>query len=60
MVSGWLRYDAYVRVAWGQAMAASEKGKQAADLGAAAREVALKDVEAAKERCRAAEAELGR
>ena len=39
-------------------MAASEEGKPATDLAAAAREVALKDAEAAKERCRMAEAEL--
>nr|XP_020168557.2 MAP7 domain-containing protein 1-like [Aegilops tauschii subsp. strangulata] len=58
LISGWLRSDASVRAAWGQAMAASEEGKRATDLAAAAREVALKDDEAAKERCRVAEAEL--
>nr|XP_020193247.2 translation initiation factor IF-2-like [Aegilops tauschii subsp. strangulata] len=58
LVSGWLRSDASVRAAWSQAVAASEEGKQAADLAAAAREAALKDAEAAKERRRVAEAEL--
>ena len=58
MIAGWLRSDASVRVAWVQAVVASEEGKRAADLAASAPEVALKDAEAAKERCRLAEAEL--
>ena len=58
MISGWLRSGASVRAAWGQAVAASEEGKRAADLAVAAHDVALKDAEAAKERCRVAEAEL--
>nr|XP_020167158.1 translation initiation factor IF-2-like [Aegilops tauschii subsp. strangulata] len=58
LVSGWLRSDASVRAAWSQAVTASEEGKQAADLAMDAREVALKDAEAAKERYRGAEAEL--
>nr|XP_020156656.1 microtubule cross-linking factor 1-like [Aegilops tauschii subsp. strangulata] len=40
------------------AVAASEEGKQAADLATVAREDASKDTEAAKERCRVAQAEL--
>ena len=47
-----------VRTAWSQAIAASEEGERAAGLAAAAHDVALKDVEVAKERCRVAEAEL--
>ena len=58
MIVGWLRSDASMRAGCGQAMAASEEGKRAADLATAAHEVALKDVEAAKEHCRVAEAEL--
>ena len=53
---GWLQVDVSVREAWGQAVAAYEEGKRAADLAATAHEVAFKDAEAAKERCRAAEA----
>ena len=58
LVSGWLQSDASVRAAWSQAVAASKEGKQATGLAAAARNVALKDVEAAKERCQVAAAEL--
>nr|XP_020197897.1 uncharacterized protein LOC109783714 [Aegilops tauschii subsp. strangulata] len=58
LVSGWLRSDASVRAAWRHVVVASKEGKQAADLAAAVRWEALKDAEAAKERCRAAEAEL--
>nr|XP_020170213.1 chromosome partition protein Smc-like [Aegilops tauschii subsp. strangulata] len=58
LISGWLHSDASVRAALGQAVAASEEDKRTADQAAAAREVALKDAEAAKERCRAAEVEL--
>mgnify|MGYP006973733257 CR=1 FL=1 len=58
MIVGWLRSDASMRAAWGQAVAASEAGKQAADLAAAAYEVVLKNTEVAKERCRVEEAEL--
>ena len=41
-----------------QAAAASKKDKQAAAQAVAAREVALKDVEAAQDRCRSLEAKL--
>ena len=58
LISGWLRFDASVRVAWSHALAASEEGKQVVGLAAATRDMALKDDEAAKERCRMAEAEL--
>nr|XP_020187255.1 translation initiation factor IF-2-like [Aegilops tauschii subsp. strangulata] len=58
LVAGWLRSDASVRAACGQAIIASEEDKRAADLAASAPEVALKDAEAAKERCRLADAEL--
>ena len=39
-------------------MAASMEGEQAAGLAADARDMAVKDAEAAEERCRVAEAEL--
>ena len=58
LVSGWLHSDVSVRAALSQAVATSEKEKQATAQAAAAREAALKDVEAAKSRCRALEAEL--
>nr|XP_020164754.1 ralBP1-associated Eps domain-containing protein 1-like [Aegilops tauschii subsp. strangulata] len=58
LISGWLHSDASVGAALGQAMAASEKDKRAVDQAAATREVALKDAEATKERCRAVEVEL--
>ena len=58
MISGWLCSDASVRPAWSQALAASKEGKQVACLATAARDVSLKDAEAAKERYRVAEAEL--
>nr|XP_020170310.1 neuromodulin-like [Aegilops tauschii subsp. strangulata] len=44
--------------AWSQAVAASEEGKQAAGLAAVAPDLAVKDAEAAEERCRVAEAGL--
>nr|XP_040245440.1 uncharacterized protein LOC120964670 [Aegilops tauschii subsp. strangulata] len=47
-----------VRAALSQAAATSEKEKQAVAQAAAAREVALKDVEAAQDHCRVLEAEL--
>nr|XP_020192045.1 translation initiation factor IF-2-like [Aegilops tauschii subsp. strangulata] len=58
LISGWIHSDASVRAALGQAVAASEEDKRAADQAAAAHKVALKDAEAAKERCRSMEAEL--
>ena len=58
LISGWLRSGVSVRAARGQAMAASEEGKQAVDQAPTAREVALKDVEASKEHCQLMEAKL--
>lgn len=58
LVSGWLHSDASIRAALSQATATSEKEKQAAAQVVVAREAALKDVEAAQDRCRALEAEL--
>nr|XP_040243861.1 dynactin subunit 1-like [Aegilops tauschii subsp. strangulata] len=58
VVSGWLRSDVSVQAALSQAVATSEKEKQAAAQAAATREVALKDAEAAKSRCQALETEL--
>ena len=58
LISRWLRSDASIRAALGQAMVASEEGKRAVDLAAATREVALRDAEDAKERCQVAGAEL--
>ena len=58
LVSGWLHSDMSIRAALSQATATSEKDKLAAAQAAAAREVALKDVEAAHDRCRPLEAEL--
>nr|XP_020170420.1 translation initiation factor IF-2-like [Aegilops tauschii subsp. strangulata] len=58
LISGWLRSDASVRAALSQAIAASGEGERAAGLAAAARDMALRDVESAKERRRSAEAEL--
>ena len=58
LISGWLHCDESVRAALGQAMAASKEDKRAADQAATAREVALKDAEAAKERYWVAEVEL--
>ena len=58
LISGLLHSDASVRAALGQAVEASEEDKQATDQAAAARKVALKDAEAAKERCWSVEAEL--
>nr|XP_040258269.1 actin cytoskeleton-regulatory complex protein PAN1-like [Aegilops tauschii subsp. strangulata] len=52
LVSGWLHSDVSIRAA------TSEKDKQVAAQASAAREVALKDVEAAQDRCRVLEAEL--
>ena len=58
LISGWLNSDASVRAALSQAAAASEKDKQAVAQAAAAREVALKDAEAAHDRYRELEDEL--
>nr|XP_020158646.1 tol-Pal system protein TolA-like [Aegilops tauschii subsp. strangulata] len=58
LVSGWLHSNVSVRATLSQATATSEKEKQATAQAAAAREAALKDVEAAQDRCRALEAEL--
>ena len=58
LVSGWLHSDVSVRATLSQAVAASEKEKQATAQAAAAREVALKDAEAAQDRCRSMAAEL--
>ena len=49
LVSGWLRSNAVVRVAWSQAITASTEGERAAGLAGAARDVALKDAKAAEE-----------
>nr|XP_020174388.1 uncharacterized protein KIAA0754-like [Aegilops tauschii subsp. strangulata] len=58
LISGWLHSDASVRAALSQAVAASEKDKQAVAQAAASREVALKDAGAAQDRCWALEAKL--
>ena len=58
LASGWLHSDLVVRAALGQAAAASEKEKQSAANAAADREAALKDAEAARDRCRELEDEL--
>ena len=51
LASGWLHSDLVVRVALGQAAAASEKEKQGAASIAADREAALKDAKAAHDHC---------
>nr|XP_020200442.1 microtubule cross-linking factor 1-like [Aegilops tauschii subsp. strangulata] len=58
LVSGWLHSDVSVRAMLSQAAADSEKDREAVAQAVAAREVALKDAEAAKDRCRSLEAEL--
>nr|XP_020188268.1 MAP7 domain-containing protein 1-like [Aegilops tauschii subsp. strangulata] len=58
LVSGWLHPDVSVQAALSQSTTTSEREKQAAVQAAAAREAALKDVEAAQDRCRVLEAEL--
>nr|XP_040254156.1 uncharacterized protein LOC120972727 [Aegilops tauschii subsp. strangulata] len=58
LVSGWLHSDVSVRAALCQATATSEKDKQAVVQAAAAREVALKEGEAARDCCQVLEAEL--
>ena len=60
LASGWLHSDSAVRASLSQAAAASEKEKQATARVAADREAALKDVEAARDRCRELEGELKR
>ena len=52
LASGWLQSDTAVRAMLNQAATASEKEKCATAQAAAAREVALKDAEAAQDRCR--------
>ena len=58
LVSGWLHSDASVPVALSQAAADSEKDREAITQAMAAREVALKDAEAAEGRWQSMEAEL--
>nr|XP_020190664.1 atherin-like [Aegilops tauschii subsp. strangulata] len=58
LVSGWLHSDVSVRATLSQTTADSEKDNEAVTQAVAAREVALKDVEAAKDRCRLLEAKL--
>ena len=58
LVSGWLHSDASVRVALSQVAADSRKDREAVAQAVAAREVALKDAEAAQDRCRSLAAEL--
>nr|XP_040243767.1 nascent polypeptide-associated complex subunit alpha, muscle-specific form-like [Aegilops tauschii subsp. strangulata] len=58
LASGWLQSDAAVRAALSQAAMVSEKEKRAAAQSTADREAALKDTEAAHDRCRALEDEL--
>ena len=58
LVSGWLHSDMSVRVALSQVAATSEGEKRAAAQASVAREAALKDAEAAQDRCRVLEAEL--
>ena len=58
LVSGWLHSDVSVRATPSQAAETSEKEKQAAARATAAREAALKDTEAAQDRCQVLEAEL--
>nr|XP_020171218.1 uncharacterized protein LOC109756794 [Aegilops tauschii subsp. strangulata] len=57
LVSGWLHSDVSVRAVLSHAVATSEKEKQATAQAAAARKAALKEVEAAKNRCQVLEAE---
>ena len=57
LVSGWLHSDVAVRAGLSQAAVDSEKDREAVTQAAAAREVALKDVEAAKSLFQALEAE---
>ena len=54
----WLHSDLAVRATLSQAAASSEKEKQSAANAAVDREVALKDAEAARDRCRELEDEL--
>nr|XP_020146409.1 actin cytoskeleton-regulatory complex protein pan1-like [Aegilops tauschii subsp. strangulata] len=58
LVSGWLHSDVSVRATLSQAAVTSEKEKQAAARATTARESALKDAEAAQDRCRVLETEL--
>ena len=58
VASSWLHSDSAVQASLSQAAAASEKEKQAAAKAAADREAALKDAEAACDRCRELEDEL--
>lgn len=58
LASGWLHSDLAVRTVLGQAVAAFERENQGAIGAAADREVALKDAQAACDRCEALEREL--
>nr|XP_040251756.1 protein WEAK CHLOROPLAST MOVEMENT UNDER BLUE LIGHT-like 1 [Aegilops tauschii subsp. strangulata] len=58
LASSWLQSDAAVRATLSQAVTASEKEKRSAAQAAVDREAALKDAEAAHDRCRALEDEL--
>ena len=58
LASGWLHSNLAVRVMLSQAAASSEKEKQSAATAAADREAALKDAEAARDRCRELDDEL--
>nr|XP_040256276.1 tol-Pal system protein TolA-like [Aegilops tauschii subsp. strangulata] len=58
LVYGWLHSNVSVRAMLSQAAANSKKDREAVAQAMATREVALKDAEAAKDRCRSLEAEL--
>ena len=58
LASGWLHSDLAVRAALGQAVAASEREKQGVVGAATDCEVALKDAQAARDRCHVLEGEL--
>ena len=58
LISGWLHSDVSVWATLSQAAADSEKNREAVAQSVAACEVALRDAEAAKDRCRLLEAEL--
>ena len=58
LASDWLHSDSAVRASLSQAAAASKKKKQAAARAAVDHEAALKDAEAARDRCRELEDEL--
>ena len=58
LASGWLHSALAIRVALGQAVAASKREKQGATGAAAYHEAALKDAKAARDLCQALEGEL--